>query len=399
MSYQTLLQQRSALDHKASRLSDIATPAAIIDLDRLERNCERMLARARQFGVILRPHLKTAKCAEIARLATGRAGGPITVSTLSEVAYFGRAGYRDITYAVGIAPAKIRVLGGLQHELDIRVNLLVDSVAGATAAAEAARKAEASFAVLIEIDCGGGRGGVAWDGSELLPIAEALSEASHLSLAGVLTHGGHSYGASDVVEIERIAEDERLAATGAAQRLRDVGFAVDTVSVGSTPTATFARSLEGVTEIRPGVYTFFDLHQVLLQVCDVDDIAVSVLTTVIGQNPRSCRLLVDAGALALSKDLSANDVNRQFGYGLVCGIGGSAPIPGLRVSSVHQEHGLIAADDDCTTELFSYVVGTRLRILPNHACMTVAPYDRYYVVRGRDDHIIAEWDKAVGWEV
>lgn len=377
-----------------SRLSDILTPAAIIDLDRLERNCERMLARARKLGVTLRPHMKTTKSADVARIATGNGHGPITVSTLNEVAYFGEAGFTDITYAVGISAAKVPALADLQRRFGLTINILADTVAAVEAAAQAAAAADARFPIFIEIDCGGGRGGVAWDSADLLAVAAAIDSSTHLSLAGVLTHAGHSYGAHDVAEIERIAEDERFAAVSAAGRLRDAGFTVPAVSVGSTPTATFARSLEGVTEMRPGVYTFFDLDQVMIGVCAIEDIAVSVLTTVIGQNPRSHRALIDAGGLALSKDLSASNLDPRFGYGLVCPSDGSEPLAGARVAEVHQEHGLIAVAGGGEAR---FAIGTQLRVLPNHACMTAAPYDRYYVVRGQDDRVVAVWDKASGW--
>lgn len=377
-----------------SRLSEILTPAAIIDLDRLERNCGRMLARARELGVTLRPHMKTTKSADVARLATENGRGPVTVSTLNEVAYFGQAGFADITYAVGISAAKIPALAELQRRFGLTINILADTVAAVEAAASGAAEGDARFPVFIEIDSGAGRGGVGWDGADLLAVAAAIDASTHLSLAGVLTHAGHSYGAHDIAEIELIAEDERFAAVSAAGRLRDAGFTVPVVSVGSTPTATFARSLQGVTEIRPGVYTFCDLDQAMLGVCAIEDIAVSVLTTVIGQNPRSKRLLIDAGGLALSKDLSANNLDPRFGYGLVCPSDGGEPLAGLRVAEVNQEHGLIASAGGGEGAL---AIGTQLRILPNHACMTAAPYDRYYVVRGNDDRVLAVWDKASGW--
>lgn len=376
------------------RLSEILTPAAIIDLDRLERNCARMLTRARKLGVALRPHLKTAKSAEVARLATENGHGPITLSTLNEIAYFGQAGFANITYAVGISAAKIPALAELQRRFGLTLRILADTVAAVQAAATAAAEADTRFPLFIEIDCGGGRGGVAWDSAELPAIAAAIDASTHLSLAGVLTHAGHSYGALNVAEIERIAEEERFAAVSAAGLLRDAGFTVPVVSVGSTPTATFARSLEGVTEMRPGVYTFCDLDQALLGVCGLEDIAISVLTTVIGQNPRSHRLLIDAGGLALSKDLSASNLDTRFGYGLVCPSDGGEPLPGLRVAEVHQEHGFIAGAGDGEGP---FALGTQLRILPNHACMTAAPYDRYYVVRGKDERVLAVWDKASGW--
>lgn len=378
-------------------LKDLPTPALILDLDRVERNCERMIRRAEELGVRLRPHLKTAKSAEVARLATRERSAGITVSTLAEVEYFARAGFGNITYAVGIAGQKIPALAALQRRYGVRLNLLADTVSAITDVAERAEALGERFALFIEIDSGGGRGGVTPDGQELLHIAQAVQAAPMLSLAGVLTHAGQSYGAASVAEMAQIAESERAAVTHAASRLRSMGIEVPSVSVGSTPTATHAASLTGVTEMRPGVYTLFDLAQVSLGTCTLDDIAVSVLATVIGHNRRSQRILIDAGALALSKDLSAAKLRPEVGYGLVCPMSGDLPVDGMYVAEVHQEHGLIAGSKSHETMAAQYPVGTRVRILPNHACLTAAPYDRYHVVRGYDPCILDVWEKATGW--
>jgi D-serine deaminase-like pyridoxal phosphate-dependent protein len=378
-------------------LKDLPTPALILDLGRVERNCEGMIRRAAELGVTLRPHLKTAKSADVARLATRERSAGITVSTLAEVEYFAQAGFGDITYAVGIAGQKIPALAQLQRRYGVRINLLADTVSAVTEVAERAEELGERFALFIEIDSGGGRGGVPPDGPELLQIAHAVQTAPMLSLAGVLTHAGQSYGAASIAEMKQIAESERAAVTHAASRLRSAGIEVPSVSVGSTPTATHAASLTGVTEMRPGVYTLFDLAQVSLGTCTIDDIAVSVLATVIGHNPRSQRVLIDAGALALSKDLSAGKLRTEVGYGLVCPMSGGPPVDGVYVAEVHQEHGLIAGSEPHEAMAAHYPVGARVRILPNHACLTAAPYDRYHVVRGDDPCVLGVWAKATGW--
>ncbi|HTD05671.1 alanine racemase [Undibacterium sp.] len=379
------------------RLEHIATPALVLDLDRAERNCAAMIQRAKKHGVALRPHLKTAKSADIARLATRGQGGGITVSTLAEVDYFAQHGFRDITYAVGIAEGKLDALVKLQRLHGLTLTLLADHPNTVLALARRAEDLGAEFALLIEIDCGGGRGGVLPDGQELLSLARAVHASPALHLAGVLTHAGHSYKEPGADAIAAVAETERAAAVLAATRLREAGFAVQVVSVGSTPTAVHARNMEGVTEMRPGVYTLFDLDQVALGSCSLADIAASVLATVIGHNPRSQRVLIDAGALALSKDLSANEFGTDFGYGLVCPIHGGVPIDGLRVAEVHQEHGFIAGRGSCE-ELFAQLpIGARVRILPHHACMTVAPYSHFNVVRAGSTEVIARCHKATGW--
>jgi D-serine deaminase-like pyridoxal phosphate-dependent protein len=380
-------------------LTDLPTPALILDLDRVERNCQRMSRRATELGVKLRPHLKTAKSVDVARLATHgqAAGGGITVSTMAEVEYFAQAGFKDITYAVGIAGQKIPALAELQRRYGVRINLLSDSVRAVSEVAERAEALALRFALFIEIDSGGGRGGVSPDGPELLAIAQAVQGSPMVALAGVLTHAGQSYEATSVAAIREIAEAERAAVTQAAGRLRAAGIEVPSVSVGSTPTAIHATSLTGVTEMRPGVYTLFDLAQVSLGSCTMDDIAVSVLASVIGHNPRSRRMLVDAGALALSKDLSGNRQGAKVGYGLVCPITGGPPVGGMYLAEVHQEHGLIAGADPFEMMAVRYPIGARVRILPNHACLTAAPYDRYHLVRGEDPCVIGVWSKATGW--
>jgi D-serine deaminase-like pyridoxal phosphate-dependent protein len=375
---------------------DLETPALILDLAVLERNCAAMANRGKRHGVRLRPHIKTAKSAEVAAIATRGQFGGLTVSTVAEAAYFAAHEFRDLTYGVGIAPNKIPALAAIQRAHGAKISLIVDSVAATTAVAASAAKEQSVFPVLIEIDTGGRRAGVDPEDPELLVVAQAVAESKSLKLSGVLTHAGHSYHAHSPNEIRSVAEQERSGVVRAAQRITEAGLTCETVSVGSTPTAVFAERLDGVTEMRPGVYTFFDLDQVGLGVCAEDDIAVSVLATVIGHNRRSNRILIDAGALALSKDLSASEFTQNVGYGLIRPVR-DAVLPPLHlfVAEVHQEHGQIAAAkgelpwDDLP-------IGAKVRVLPNHACLTVAPFDRYHVDRG-DGLAGVEWEKIRGW--
>ena len=384
-------------------LAGLATPALLLDSAVLERNCEAMAQRAARHGVALRPHLKTSKSAEVARLATrGQAGG-ITVSTVAEADYFAAHGFLDLTYAVGISASKIEALDRIQRTYGARITLLADRVEAVLSAAEEARALDASFRMLIEIDTGGGRGGLAPGDAELLSVARAVQQSEAFALAGVLTHAGHSYHVEGRDAIRAIAETERAGAVHAAGRLRAAGLRIDVISVGATPTAVCAERLDGVTEMRPGVYTFFDLDQAARGICDIEDVALSVLATVIGHNPRSRRVLIDAGALALSKDSSGAQFRDDLGYGLVCPAEGGAPLAGLHVAELHQEHGLIACDSDtdgAVEAMFAALpVGSRVRILPHHACMTAAPYDRYHVVRGAGSDVHAIWGKTRGWNV
>jgi D-serine deaminase-like pyridoxal phosphate-dependent protein len=382
-----------------ARLADLPTPSLVLDRLRLLRNIARMNARARDLGVQLRPHMKTAKSARVAELI--HAGpGPITVSTLAEAAYFSDHGFTDMVYAVGIVPTKLAAVAALQKR-GAELTIITDNIPVARAIGEQARVLKAKFRVLIELDVGEGRAGIDPGGPELLEIARTLSTPG-VTLAGVLTHAGHSYACDSISDIELVAEDEREGAVRAATRLRAAGFEAPVVSIGSTPTALFARHLDGVTEIRPGNFVFFDLYQSSLGSCAESDIAISILATVIGHHRRSNHLLIDAGGLALSKDVGANTRRPGTGYGAICSFNGTGPINGLGVLAAHQEHGIVAHSGglDAIEPLpfDRFPIGSRLRVLPNHACTTAAMYDKYYVTDGGDE-IIDIWDRINGWSV
>jgi D-serine deaminase-like pyridoxal phosphate-dependent protein len=373
---------------KIVNINDLPTPSLLVDRSRLDRNIARMNAKARSLGISLRPHLKTAKSAAIARLATDGGNYGITVSTLKEAEYFAEHGFSDITYAVGIVPSKLDQAARLQaNGADLKIMTDNERVAREIATHGA------PFRVLIEVDSGDARAGVQADGEDLLAVAGALGAARHAQLVGVLTHAGHAYGVATAAEVARIAEDERLSITRSAQRLRDAGHDIQIVSAGSTPTALFAENAQGLTEVRAGVYVFFDLDQQSRGVCARDEVALSVLASVIGHNRTAGKILLDSGGLALSKDIGANAFRPDVGYGEVCHIDTAEPIGNLSVTSVSQEHGHVQVTSDDAYE--SLPVGSKVRILPNHACMTAAAYERYYVIG--DGVVVDEWDRINGW--
>ncbi|MBM3524806.1 MAG: DSD1 family PLP-dependent enzyme [Alphaproteobacteria bacterium] len=368
------------------RLADLPTPCLVLDRRKLERNLDAMARAVARNGVALRPHLKTAKSAEIAKLATrGQAGG-ITVSTLAEAEYFARHGFRDILYAVGIVPAKLDRAGALRRA-GVDLTLVTDDVEAA--AAIAAHPDD--HRVLVEVDCGEHRAGMPVESERLLAVGRALGKRC----AGVMTHAGHSYSCKSIAEVAALAEIERQVAVRAAERLHAIGLATQIVSVGSTPTALHARGLAGVTETRPGVYVFQDLFQVQIGSGAIEDMAVTVLTSVTGRRPDENRILVDAGGLALSKDRSTAAAPRDYGFGLVLDVEGYPTLGEAIVERANQEHGIVTAPTPLPLDRLP--VGARLRIAPNHVCMTAAMYDRYHVVDGEADAVIAVWDRVNGW--
>jgi D-serine deaminase-like pyridoxal phosphate-dependent protein len=372
-------------------LADAATPALVLDRERLRRNCERMLERCRSLGVRLRPHMKTLKSIEAARLAIDPELGGIAVSTLQEADYFADHGIEDIQLAICITPAKLDRAAEIAGRVP-RFSFFLDSID--TGRAVAAHPLAQRFRVWIEIDSGGRRTGLLPDDDALLEVARVIAD-SPASLAGVATHGGHSYDGRDAESIAAVAEEERVAVVTAAERLRAGRFTVPGVSAGSTPTAVHARSGEGLTEFRPGVYMAGDLFQAAIGSLPEEDIAVSVLATVISHKPERNQIVVDAGGLALSKDRSTSAlVEGDLGYGLVVDLEGRPAYGRLTVASVHQEHGEIRSEAPLPFERLP--IGTKVRVLPNHVCMTAAGYPESLVVDGGTE-VVATWDRVNGW--
>ena len=374
-------------------LKSLETPALLLDEARMERNIERMHRQVQRLGVAFRPHVKTNKCWEVARRTMTHPDGPITVSTLLEADYFAAQGVKDILYAVCIAPNKMDHVLRLQAR-GARMSIILDSVEAARMVAQRLAAAPADVGVLIEVDSDGHRSGVKPDSPELLAIARALAEGG-VEVRGVMTHAGSSYDCTTPQALRAMAEQERAEIVRAAQRLRAAGFACPVVSVGSTPTAFFAEHLEGVTELRAGVYVFFDLVMAGIGVCAVDDIALSVLATVIGHQRDKGWTLLDAGWMAMSRDRGTASQPLDQGYGLVCDLQGR-PLADYILVGANQEHGIMARRPGAGPDTLDLQVGQQVRILPNHACSTAAQYPAYQVV-GEGGAVSATWQRFSGW--
>lgn len=373
-------------------LLTIDTPALIIEESKMNANIERMRDKAKSLGVTLRPHLKTSKCWEVAKRQLWTPQGPATVSTLKEAEEFASHGVKDMIYAVGIAPQKLfRVADLLRQGVDLKI--ILDNVQSAQAVTEFCQKEKIAIKVLIEIDCDGHRSGLKPNDPELITVAQAIGKPA--SLVGVLTHAGGSYDVNTPEALAQRALGERDGICTAAQRLREAGYPIEIVSVGSTPTALSDKDLSGVTELRAGVYVFFDLFQAGVGICKVDDIALSLLVTVIGHQKEKGWVITDGGWMALSRDRGTANQAIDQGYGLVCDINGHL-IDGLFVSSANQEHGIISARSGNKLNIEDFPIGTRLRILPNHACSTGAQHPKYVVV-DRSLKVKEIWDRFYGW--
>ncbi|MGH1574573.1 DSD1 family PLP-dependent enzyme [Methylobacterium sp. P31] len=384
----------SAVLSGSEGLDGLETPCLLLDSDRLKTNLAVMRARLDRLGVVLRPHLKTAKSLDVARIAMTSPAGPATVSTLREAAYFAEGGVRDMIYAVGIAPQKLGRVGEIRRRWGTDLAIVLDSPEQAEAVAAWSLSTGDRLPVLIEVDADGHRSGVnPRDSESLVVIGRILAEGA--TLRGVLLHAGDSYGLSDPAALREAAEAERLAAVTAASTLRAAGLPCPVVSVGSTPTARYAETLDGVTEMRAGVFMIGDLFQAGVGSCTVDDIALTVLATVIGHQRDKDWIITDAGWMALSRDRGTARQAVDQGYGLVCDRSGQL-YPDLIVRDANQEHGILAVRTGSSATLPDLPVGARLRILPNHACATGAQHDRYHVVRGAQ--LTGDvWPRINGW--
>ncbi len=370
-------------------LDDLPTPAFLVDLDAVERNCARVRAKARASQVLLRPHVKTHKTIEGARLQLGGETGPITVSTLAEAEFYVDAGFRDITYAVPLAPSKLDRVLDLQRRIDA-LRILADHPDTVRAAAEASASRRQSLSVMIKIDCGYHRAGVDPAGPLVMDLARLIASSPELRMGGFLTHAGHSYHVEGRDQIALIAADEKRAVIEAAARAEAAGTGGGIRSVGSTPTIAVGEDFSDVDEIRPGNYIFFDAFQASIGACTWADCAASVLASIIAIHPDRRQIVIDAGALALSKDLGAHHPERAT-YGVVVFKGRMQPA--MKLHSLSQEHGQIEVTDPAI--LREVRIGDKLRIIENHSCLTAAMYDRYYVLR--EDEVVAEWRPTRGW--
>ncbi|MFQ6114100.1 MAG: alanine racemase, partial [bacterium] len=277
--------------------NELDTPALLVDLDRLEANISNMAEFAESQKVNLRPHTKTHKCPEIAKMQLKAGAVGIACAKVGEAEVMAASGLSDILIANEIiGKQKIKRLIELSRK--IRLCVAVDSLFGANSLENAFQQAKKTLHVVIEVNCGQNRCGVL-PGEDALRLATAISQLNHLKLRGLMTHAGHAYYQTTQEDIERIGTHEGEVMVETAELLRTNGIAVEVVSTGSTPTAKYCGRVRGVTEIRPGNYVFYDLTQVDLFSCKLRDCALSVLATVTSR-PTKNRVVVDAGKKALT---------------------------------------------------------------------------------------------------
>jgi D-serine deaminase-like pyridoxal phosphate-dependent protein len=376
-----------------THLDRLFTPSLVLDEGVLENNIAKMADRCRALGVALRPHIKTPKSSPIAQRLRDAGATGFAASTLAEAEWMAAWGSGDIFYAAPLSASKVERASALRKG-GADVSFLTDNLQAIVACGEAAAANDVILPFWIEIDVDGYRTGIELDHPDFTAIARLIDRHPNLTLAGLMSYGGASYGCSPD-EARDLSETHRQALLRGQAALRQDGIDCDRLSFGSTPAVLHAATMSGITEVRCGIFVFQDLFQAGIGACAIEDIAVSVLTTVIGVNPGLNRVTIDAGGMALSKDRSTQGRSFDAAFGLVCDIEG-ALIPDLHVQTVSQELGLVTSRSGAPIPLERLRVGAKLRILPNHADMTAAAYDRYHVVRG-STVIRKTWARKNGW--
>ncbi len=344
----------------------IETPALLIDLDIMERNLSRMQEKAAQRSVRLRPHVKTHKSPQLARMQISRGAAGITVAKSEEALVMAEAGIDHIFIAHQVVSReKIQRLVTLTDRVRLSVGL--DSAEGARRLSAEFSANHRSIDYVVEIDSGLHRCGLP-PGEAAAALFREIRELPGIRFSGVFTHGGHAYGAESIDRIKEIAMEESAAVVDSAAHFERMGVPCETVSVGSTPTMRFWDGFPGVTEIRPGNYIFNDGIQVALGSAAIGDCALTVKATVVSR-PAPDRAVIDAGAKSLTSDKGAHGKAALPGYGIVVG----KPATLVRLS---EEHGVLQlAETDPTA------VGDTMRIIPNHACTAMNLFDTAYGIR------------------
>lgn len=341
------------------------TPAMLVDLDIAEANIASMAAFARRSGLRLRPHLKTHKSLAMARrqLAAGAVG--LCAATVGEAAAFAAGGVTDLTLAYPVVGArKLERLAAVCRAADL--TLVADSTAVADGYQEVARQAGRTLRVLIEVDTGMGRVGATPDAAP--GLARHLSGCHGLEFHGILTHAGHAHDAEGQLGVERVAREEAAIMGAVRAELERAGHEVAVVSAGSSLTARYLSAADGITEIRPGTYVYNDLRTLACWSCTYEEIAATMLATVISVD--GTRVVVDAGSKTLTTSTDP-----------VYGQGHLLSRPDGAFTRLSEEHGVLSVEGAPRLS-----VGDRVRILPIHACVWSDLQPEVYGIR--DGHVV-----------
>ncbi len=353
------------------QLSEIETPALVVDLNILDGNLHRVADYAGKHGLRLRPHTKTHKSVMLAKRQLDLGAAGLTVAKVSEAEVMLRAEPADLLVAFPIVgPGKLARLMDVARRTHVTVAL--DSLTAASALSDAAREAHVEVGVLVEFDAGLGRVGVA--PGELLPLARAIRELPHLKFQGLTFYPGH---------IKDLDADGQRALSQLSDLVGGIrgdfdraGIEIPIVSGGSTPTLFHSHEIAGLTEIRPGTYLFNDINTVRSGGCAMEDCAASILATVVSV-ARPGHMIIDGGSKTFSSDRPVNSAEVTFGH--------IVEAPAAHFHKMNEEHGFV----DLKGVDRQFAVGDRVHVIPNHICVAVNLHERVYGVRG--DTVESVW--------
>jgi D-serine deaminase-like pyridoxal phosphate-dependent protein len=356
-------------------LSDLPTPAVVIDTARVSRNIDAMQRAADAAGFLLRPHAKTHKLPAIARQQIARGATGICCAKPSEAAVFAEAGIEDIRIPYPVNPSKAAEILALMEKT--RLSIIVDDAAVAAAWSEVMSQAGRRLDVLVKVDVGFHRCGVDPASAGALHLIALVAASPGLRLRGLLSHAGHGYHAANEAALKLIAEEEVNTMTRLADHMRKKSVEIEEISIGSTPTARFSLTRPGPTEMRPGNYVYFDRTQVGLGAAAVADCALTVLTTVVAAHDG--RIILDAGSKALTND-GARGFTPLAGYGAVSPSTSAALAPDDRfvVERLSEEHATVRVLAGAP----KLSIGTRVRVIPNHSCVVSNLVDFVHLADG-----------------
>jgi D-serine deaminase-like pyridoxal phosphate-dependent protein len=365
-------------------LASLRTPCVLIDLDRVDRNIDRMQAAAAARRLRLRPHAKTHKSITLARQQIARGAVGICCAKLGEAEVFAAAGIEDIRLPYPLHPANAERVLALAGRA--RLSFIVDDLDVARAWSRALEPlgSEGGIDVLVKVDVGFHRCGIDPDRADAAELIARVAALPHLRFRGLLSHAGHAYGAASESEIGAIAAAESRLLLELAARAGALGVVAEEISVGATPSARFSLQQEGITEIRPGNYVYYDRTQVGLGAADWTDCALTVLARVVS-TPAADRVILDSGSKTLTNDL-ARGFGAAPGFGVVFDdLEAQAPNASLIVERLSEEHAnvRVAAEGDASGSP-RLRTGDLVRVVPNHSCVVSNLVDQAWAVRGLD---------------
>ncbi|HSL21115.1 MAG TPA: alanine racemase [Vicinamibacterales bacterium] len=355
------------------KVTALATPQILVENKRVHANIERMQHAARERGIRLRPHAKTHKIPQIAQLQIQRGAVGICCAKVGEAEVFAAAGIRDIRLPYPVHPVNASRVRALMSRA--QVSIIVDDLDVAGGWSDAMLTAGQVLDVLVKVDVGFHRCGIDPEAREAADMIKAVADLPGLRLQGLLSHAGHAYGAKSERELRDIARRERDWLTKLAERAE---LEAPEISVGATPTARFSLELDGITELRPGNYVYFDRTQVGLGAARPQDCALTVLARVVSR-PAPDRVILDCGSKTLTADGVRGFAGGQ-GFGAVLVDLESDEIDeDLVIERLSEEHATVRVGRHCRLR-----TGDLVRVLPNHSCVVSNMVDFVQLVDGID---------------